>query len=622
MTSAQTPATGAFALGSLGLREPAGQPGTDISLPMPMGLSGAHASPVAMTSFEDALAEAERRGLDQEHLKTARWAVRLAARATGAAAAKLPVSPPALRPILESVVPRRVGISDRRWAKAKTELARLARSVGAIPAKEELGQGLSPAWTRFVESIRGGRHHTARRACLTPFAMFCTAQGTEPAGVAPEQLDAYGRWQSDASYVLGIGRLLASIRRAFNMAAGAVPELGAGRLIAAADPRVKAKPVGAFPPAFGAALEVYLDSLLNPDPLDPRAGRPLSPVTVRGRRQLVLDAASVLVAHDTPIEAFTSLAPLTSSGAARIILLDIYRRRGNRWTPYAKNTVATLIDIARRVVGLDEPELAKLRELNRMVRSPRQGMGLRSRNRLAQFDDDRALARLFELPEKLYGEAQARLRTGSKIRGAQSHEMGLALHLTLHQPLRVANLCRLDVERHFQRDGRGRISGLLIPAAETKGGVEIRTALPRELAAALERHLRDFRPHLLGPTPTTSLFPGGHGRPTRDPQVLARRISQTVRRWIGADYNTHLARHLAATLLLDADPGNGPVAQRLLGHSSLKVTEQVYAAQRTRSAQAIYSQLIDEKVSSLRRHGSSAGRPAAGHRINPSRRTR
>ena len=58
---------------------------------------------------------------------------------------------------------------------------------------------------------------------------------------------------------------------------------------------------------------------------------------------------------------------------------------------------------------------------------------------------------------------------------------------------------------------------------------------------------------------------------------------------IGVEFGVQFARHLIATLILDADPANGPIAQRMLDHTSLKTTTTSYGMQRTRSAQNSYA---------------------------------
>ncbi len=76
---------------------------------------------------------------------------------------------------------------------------------------------------------------------------------------------------------------------------------------------------------------------------------------------------------------------------------------------------------------------------------------------------------------------------------------------------------------------------------------------------------------------------------------------------IGVEFNPHLIRHLAATLLYDEDTNSGPVAQRLLGHSQLKTTEGMYGVRSTRGAQRVWADLLDRKRDALRRNETKRG---------------
>jgi integrase len=62
-------------------------------------------------------------------------------------------------------------------------------------------------------------------------------------------------------------------------------------------------------------------------------------------------------------------------------------------------------------------------------------------------------------------------------------------------------------------------------------------------------------------------------------------LKQLVQNQIGAEFNAHLVRHIAVHLLLEDDADNMPVAQRLIGHGDLQMTERFYGAGRSRAAQ-------------------------------------
>ena len=73
---------------------------------------------------------------------------------------------------------------------------------------------------------------------------------------------------------------------------------------------------------------------------------------------------------------------------------------------------------------------------------------------------------------------------------------------------------------------------------------------------------------------------------------FAQGLSREIWRHLGIKFNSHLARALVATIILDADPNGGPIAQRMLGHQHLETTIRHYGMQRGRAAQRQYEQFL------------------------------
>jgi integrase len=442
---------------------------------------------------------------------------------------------------------------------------------------------------------------------LTGFGRFCQERGIGPGAVDEAALEAYRAWLSDRTYDLKVGTTINSVRRAWNTGARAVEGWPGRVLVAPPDPRVRALPLSALPASYGADLGAYLgglsdpDPLAPPDPLDPRAGRPRSPVTVAERRRFLLRAASIVVEQGTPIERIDGLAALVTAPAMRTILLELHRRGGGAWTGQAVTMAMMLAHVARHHLRLPEAELGPLLELKRLVKEERKpGLSARNRGRLLPFDDPRLRRDLFRLPEELFAAADRLAAEGCPVRAAEAHERGLALGLLLLLPMRRRNLAALDAERHLRRDGRGHIVALRIPGAEVKNGIELDAAIPQALARRIDRHLRLHRPVLQRGEASAWLFPGQGGRHRSDAR-LSVMLTRAVRDALGVPFNLHLVRHLAATMLYDADPNNGPVVQRLLGHTQLKTTERVYGVLRTRGAQARWANQVDQARDAHRR---------------------
>lgn len=178
-------------------------------------------------------------------------------------------------------------------------------------------------------------------------------------------------------------------------------------------------------------------------------------------------------------------------------------------------------------------------------------------------------------------------------RAAKLHETALAMALLFVQPIRIKNLASLDIEKHFRRDRRGRLTRIVIDGDEVKNSITIEIFLPEPVAERIERHLAVFRPILLRGTSSNALFPGRGGKSQRT-HTLGSRLRRIVEQQLGARFTPHLARHLAAEFLLEKDLNNLPIAQKLLGHTRPNTTERIYGLVRTSSAQGVYARLVEE----------------------------
>lgn len=203
------------------------------------------------------------------------------------------------------------------------------------------------------------------------------------------------------------------------------------------------------------------------------------------------------------------------------------------------------------------------------------------------------------------------LKKGSREPAAKLHETALALALLFTSPIRIRNLAALDIEKHFQRDRRGQLRRIFMDAGEVKNAVAIEIHLPDPVAGRIERHLEIFRPLLLRGASSTALFPGKGAAPLQA-STLGVRLRRIADRQLGARFTAHMARHLAAELLLERDISNLPVAQRLLGHTRPETTAQIYGHVRTSTAQRVYASLLelDRSTAAVRERRTRKARPA------------
>ncbi|MFD1343260.1 tyrosine-type recombinase/integrase [Litorisediminicola beolgyonensis] len=132
---------------------------------------------------------------------------------------------------------------------------------------------------------------------------------------------------------------------------------------------------------------------------------------------------------------------------------------------------------------------------------------------------------------------------------------------------------------------------LVLEDVDTKTGRPIEFELPSDVVRHLDQHLATRTP-LLCPPGTTFLFPKRTGERGVDRGALSGRIAKRIRKETGLKMNAHRFRHFAVMTWLDANPGGYEVAKRLLGHSEVSHTINMYSGMEARSAARVYSNLI------------------------------
>lgn len=110
----------------------------------------------------------------------------------------------------------------------------------------------------------------------------------------------------------------------------------------------------------------------------------------------------------------------------------------------------------------------------------------------------------------------------------------------------------------------------------------------------IDRHLAT-RSAELCPAGTVWLFPRRDGAGSVVPDQLSARIKKRVRKGTGLEVNAHLFRHFAVMNWLDANPGGYEVARRLLGHSEVSHTINMYSGLEVTSATRAFADLIEAK---------------------------
>jgi integrase len=110
------------------------------------------------------------------------------------------------------------------------------------------------------------------------------------------------------------------------------------------------------------------------------------------------------------------------------------------------------------------------------------------------------------------------------------------------------------------------------------------------LADRLHAYRNEIAPAVIGKRPD-AVFVTRAGKP-RTQQAVTTTIVKAVHRHLGVKLTPHQFRHLAAKIILDANPGAYELVRQLLGHKNLKTTTNFYAGIDTRRAGRAHAELV------------------------------
>ena len=224
------------------------------------------------------------------------------------------------------------------------------------------------------------------------------------------------------------------------------------------------------------------------------------------------------------------------------------------------------------------------------------GLTAKNLDVLRRFDDPALLRKLLLLPDVL--AAQARTGRLTLQRRVQKMQIALAIQLLLAAPMRMQNLATLRLDRQLQwPSGRGGPVFIVLRGSETKNALALEYPLEGRSRDFLHDYLDHWRKYVTAPD-SPWLFARLNGDPV-PVSALRDGIVKALRRELGIAMTPHQFRHLAAKLMLDANPGRdrpgqGPVgapqhqdhARLLCGNAHAGGSARVRPDPRTRAARS------------------------------------
>jgi integrase len=527
---------------------------------------------ISELTLADVLAAVQTAALPNRQRQELSSALRTVGRALDRPLERILADPSHLSPRLTAVAPIAISVSARSWTNVRF---RVRKALGLIrrmsPGRNT--NPLTPAWAALWGPLESRRV----RIALSRFVRWCSANGIAPEAVAATTFVEFREHLDDALLKHPNGAF-AELVRGWRVAQGTV-ESWPKVEVTMPDRRDRwTLPWSVFPPSLRVDCEAWLNRLAGRDLLEEAPFRPVQPSTVKRREQQIRGFASALVLRGRDPATITNLKDLVEIEAYKSGLRFFLERSGGKSTTAIVDLAGTLRAIARHHLKFAKDHLDRM--ATRRLSSGRRGLTQKNRDLLRQFDDLENVHALLGLPEKLIGIAG---RKRDPRAGALLAQFAVAIEILIMAPIRLGNLCALDLEQNLVRPRRrGKELHIVLPAEQVKNKEPLEYPLSPPSVELIEHYLKEHRLVLASPN-CTALFPGRRDG-AKKPVTLGLQITETIRSHTGLTMNPHLFRHVMAKIYLDANPGGYEVVRRVLGHRSIDTTTAYYTGLETAAA--------------------------------------
>lgn len=502
------------------------------------------------------------------------------------------VIPHEIRALREAVQPLAIGISKARWANICSGLNKAIALVrDLVPSRNSTP--LLPEWEALLDVLP-----KSLKRKLSSGARYFSGKGVKPSVVSLDDLLGYCEAIKHNRMRRNAEQAADDFLWAWNRTAQQYPAWPQVHIPREDKRDTYSLPLETFPPSFSEDVDAYIGRLSqgilfdlddeDDDDIDFGPLRPVRPATVATRQRQLRAAASALVHSGVNPSEITSIATLAALPHAKRILHFMMQRNPDGQSSAGVAQLAIFIaKIAKHWVKVDTTHHDKLKRLASRVAVPVSGMTAKNRDRLRVFDDPEMVAAFVCLPDTIQ-KAVEKDRRAPKLK-AHMAQMAAAIAIQIVIPLRRTNLAAIDINRHLVANRNGVY--LVIPEAETKNREPINFQIPGFALEVVKWYIRDYRPYLVMGQ-SSALFPGRGGASKR-PHTLGEQLKDTIKQFLGIDFNIHLFRHAAGKIFLDLNPGNYEVLRQLLRHKSINTTTSAYSGAETRQAGLLYANIVE-----------------------------
>lgn len=518
--------------------------------------------------------------------------------------------------LISKLTPKGIGISKGRFRNIVSNLRRGFECLraGAPRVQTKPVEQLSPAWAQLYAQVKGGW----RAPALSPLMRYADANGIAPDAMSNEVVAdclAY-RQTNPQSLARDPEKALQKACSAWNKAAEDIPGWPQARL-GLPPRRIRVTfDRSAFPEALQRELEAFETNARDPrfGEVKGRRGRyrhlvkvaddwkPLSPRSIKERiNALLLSASTLAHAGEVEIEEITSIAQIVTADAAGLVAETIEDRTGTK-TEYPHTVVKHLRNVAGRcgLLSADERKTFGLM-LTELKRGLPDGLTPKNRKRLAQFDDPAAIQRLISLPRLVMDELERIRRKAVQAKETETVTRDMALDalvaiavlLLTTLPVRRGNLIAMEMEKHLRFSLRKQAPGVMaFEGHEVKNNRPLSAGLAPWKVRLIKLYLRYYRP-LLCERGNPYLFPAAAGMGHKGGENFSAVVCDRIRERAGVEMNLHLFRHLMGTILLQQNPENTAIVERLLGQVAGSRSTRRYAELASRWASAYADGVLD-----------------------------
>ena len=340
-------------------------------------------------------------------------------------------------------------------------------------------------------------------------------------------------------------------------------------------------------------IEAYFAKLENPDLFDSDGPtRPLSPRSLKTMRGNIGRYLGALERSGVDIGELTSLSQIVDVGLFKLAMEWLWQRNDGKPSQGLRGIVWTIRCIAIKWCRVDDETAAQYRAIVRKLRADQHGLSDKNDALLQQFDNPDLERCFLRVPLALWQIVNRRHNELGAHRTALLAQIAVAIEILQFAPMRARNLLEITMEDHlnFYMDGDAEAVHITIPAEAVKNRERLSFTLPAEVSQRIKTYLDHHRP-VLAKGPNRYLFPGRNGS-HKDQSAVFRQITRAVWDHAGVRVTPHQFRHIAAKLLLDANPGAYELVRKLLGHKSTSMVYECYSGRETKAAGRIYNDIV------------------------------